>query len=49
MILSGYGSRDGVGAGVLALEIFLLFYVTCIALTWWYYIRKTTILGKARV
>jgi hypothetical protein len=49
MILSGYGSRDGVGAGMLALEIFLLFYVTCIALTWWYYIRKTTILGKARV
>jgi NNP family nitrate/nitrite transporter-like MFS transporter len=24
----------------LALEIFLLFYVTCLALTWWYYMRK---------
>jgi MFS transporter, NNP family, nitrate/nitrite transporter len=24
-----------------ALEIFLLFYVSCIALTWWYYMRKS--------
>jgi MFS transporter, NNP family, nitrate/nitrite transporter len=37
------------GGPYLALEIFLLFYVTCIALTWWYYLRKTSSLAKARV
>ena len=29
------------GGPHLALEIFLMFYVTCIALTWWYYLRKS--------
>jgi NNP family nitrate/nitrite transporter-like MFS transporter len=29
------------GGPHLALEIFLLFYVSCIALTWWFYLRKT--------
>jgi MFS transporter, NNP family, nitrate/nitrite transporter len=29
------------GGPYLALEIFLAFYVTCVALTWWYYMRKS--------
>ena len=29
------------GGPHLALEVFLAFYVTCLALTWWYYLRKT--------
>jgi NNP family nitrate/nitrite transporter-like MFS transporter len=44
------------GGPHLALEIFLTFYVTCIALTWWYYLRKSFLterlpssLGEARV
>jgi hypothetical protein len=44
---SGYLIPRGFGASIaatggpyLALEIFLLFYITCIALTWWYYLRK---------
>ena len=50
LIPRGFGvSIAATGGPYLALEIFLLFYVTCIALTWWCYMRKTTILGKARV
>ena len=37
------------GGPYLALQIFLRFYITCIALNWWYYMRKTTVLGRARV
>jgi NNP family nitrate/nitrite transporter-like MFS transporter len=43
------------GGPHLALEVFLGFYVTCIALTWWYYLRRsfmsqaTTSLAEARV
>jgi MFS transporter, NNP family, nitrate/nitrite transporter len=37
------------GGPYLALQIFLGFYITCIALNWWYYMRKTTVLGRARV
>ena len=37
------------GGPYLALQIFLGFYITCIALNWWYYMRKTTDLGRARV
>jgi hypothetical protein len=29
--------------------MFLLFYITCIALTWWYYLRKSSFLAAARV
>ena len=29
------------GGPHLALEIFLLFYVSCIAMTWWFYMRKS--------
>ena len=37
------------GGPYFALEIYLLFYITCLALTWWYYLRKTSSLAKARV
>jgi NNP family nitrate/nitrite transporter-like MFS transporter len=37
------------GGPYLALEVFLAFYITCIWLTWWYYLRKTSFLAKARV
>jgi hypothetical protein len=29
--------------------VFLAFYVTCIWLNWWYYMRKSTVLGRAHV
>ena len=29
------------GGPYLALEVYLLFYVSCLALTWWYYMRRT--------
>jgi NNP family nitrate/nitrite transporter-like MFS transporter len=50
LIPRGFGaSIAATGGPYLALEIFLLFYITCIALNWWYYMRKSTVLGKARV
>jgi NNP family nitrate/nitrite transporter-like MFS transporter len=30
-----------------ALAVFLAFYVTCIALTWWYYLRKSLLASSA--
>jgi NNP family nitrate/nitrite transporter-like MFS transporter len=50
LIPRGFGaSIAATGGPYLALEIFLAFYITCIALTWWYYLRKTSSLAKARV
>jgi NNP family nitrate/nitrite transporter-like MFS transporter len=50
LIPRGFGaSIAATGGPYLALEIFLAFYITCIALNWWYYMRKSTVLGKARV
>src|SRR5437588_12487826 len=50
LIPRGFGaSIAATGGPYFALEIFLLFYITCIALTWWYYLRKTSSLAKARV
>ncbi len=44
------------GGPYLALEGFLLYYVTCIAVTWWYYLRRNlfaqlapTTLAQARI
>src|SRR5581483_274565 len=38
LIPRGFGaSIAGTGSAHLALEVFLLYYVTCIAVTWWYY------------
>jgi MFS transporter, NNP family, nitrate/nitrite transporter len=58
----GYLIPRGFGASIaatgdphLALEIYLAFYATCLALTWWYYLRKSflspdvTNLAEARV
>ena len=42
LIPRGFGaSIASTGGPHLALATFLLFYVTCIALTWWYYLRKS--------
>jgi NNP family nitrate/nitrite transporter-like MFS transporter len=54
--VGGYLIPRGFGASIaatdgpyLALEVFLAFYITCIWLTWWYYLRKTSFLAAARV
>jgi len=56
LIPTGFGKSIGITGGPqLALAIFLAFYVTCIALTWWYYLRKSSVtagvpsLAQARV
>jgi NNP family nitrate/nitrite transporter-like MFS transporter len=50
LIPRGFGaSIAATGGPFLALEVFIAFYVTCIALNWWYYMRKSTVLGRARV
>ena len=42
LIPRGFGaSIAATGGPYLALEIFLTFYVSCVALTWWYYMRKS--------
>ena len=40
-------SIKATGGPHLALEAFLLFYVTCVALTWWYYMRKSFLARRA--
>jgi len=50
LIPRGFGaSIAATGESYFALAIFLAFYLTCIALTWWYYLRKSSPLAKARV
>jgi NNP family nitrate/nitrite transporter-like MFS transporter len=56
LIPRGFGaSIAATGGPHLALEIYLAFYVTCLALTWWYYLRKSFLspgaanLAEARV
>jgi NNP family nitrate/nitrite transporter-like MFS transporter len=56
LIPRGFGaSIAATGGPHLALEVFLAFYVSCIALTWWYYMRKSFLakqspsLAEARV
>jgi MFS transporter, NNP family, nitrate/nitrite transporter len=56
LIPTGFGKSIAITGGPqLALAIFLAFYVTCIALTWWYYLRKSSVaadvpgLAQARV
>jgi NNP family nitrate/nitrite transporter-like MFS transporter len=42
LIPQGFGSSIAATGGPhLALEVYLAFYATCLALTWWYYLRKT--------
>jgi len=48
LIPRGFGaSIAATGAPHLALEVFLAFYITCIGLTWWYYLRKTLLVMRA--
>ena len=56
LIPTGFGKSIALTGGPqLALAIFLVFYVTCIVLTWWYYLRKSSVaadvpgLAQARV
>jgi MFS transporter, NNP family, nitrate/nitrite transporter len=50
LIPRGFGaSIAATGGPYLALQIFIAFYITCIALNWWYYMRKSTVLGRSRV
>jgi MFS transporter, NNP family, nitrate/nitrite transporter len=50
LIPRGFGlSIAATGGPYLALQIFIAFYITCIALNWWYYMRKSTISAKAGV
>ena len=57
LIPRGFGaSISATGGPHLALEVFLTFYATCIALTWWYYLRRNlfaqlapTNLAQARI
>jgi NNP family nitrate/nitrite transporter-like MFS transporter len=56
LIPRGFGASIATtGSPHLALVVFLAFYASCIALTWWYYLRKITFasiapsLAEARV
>jgi NNP family nitrate/nitrite transporter-like MFS transporter len=57
LIPRGFGASIAMTGGPhLALAVFLTFYITCIALTWWYYLRRNlfaqlapTNLAQARV
>ena len=48
LIPRGFGaSIAATGGPYLALEVFLLFYATCGALTWWYYLRRSFLAQRA--
>jgi MFS transporter, NNP family, nitrate/nitrite transporter len=48
LIPRGFGASIATTGGPhLALAIFLAFYVTCLALTWWYYLRKRLLAQRA--
>jgi MFS transporter, NNP family, nitrate/nitrite transporter len=48
LIPRGFGASIATTGGPhLALEVFLAFYVTCIVLTWWYYLRRTFLIRSA--
>ena len=40
-------SIKATGGPHLALEVFLAFYMTCVAITWWYYMRKSFLARRA--
>jgi MFS transporter, NNP family, nitrate/nitrite transporter len=43
LIPSGFGKSIAITGGPqLALEIYLAFYVVCLALTWWHYLRRSS-------
>ena len=48
LIPRGFGaSIASTGGPHMALAVFLLFHVSCIALTWWYYLRKNFLVLRA--
>jgi NNP family nitrate/nitrite transporter-like MFS transporter len=48
LIPRGFGaSIAATGGPHLALQIFLVFYASCVALTWWYYMRKSFLAQRA--
>jgi MFS transporter, NNP family, nitrate/nitrite transporter len=48
LIPRGFGaSIAATGGPHVALQVFLAFYVTCVALTWWYYLRRTFFVLRA--
>ncbi len=48
LIPRGFGaSIAATGGPHVALAVFLAFYVTCVALTWWYYLRKSLLVVRA--
>jgi NNP family nitrate/nitrite transporter-like MFS transporter len=48
LIPRGFGaSIAATGGPHLALEVYLAFYATCLALTWWYYLRKSSSASRA--
>ncbi len=48
LIPRGFGaSIAATGGPYLALEVFLLFYASCVALTWWYYLRRSFLAQRA--
>ncbi|HXU62360.1 MAG TPA: MFS transporter, partial [Polyangia bacterium] len=48
LIPRSFGASIHATGGVeLALQAFLGFYVTCVALTWWFYARKTAPVARA--
>ena len=48
LIPRGFGaSIAATGGPYLALKIYLAFYATCLALTWWYYLRKVPLTSGA--
>jgi NNP family nitrate/nitrite transporter-like MFS transporter len=56
LIPSGFGKSIAITGGPqLALEIYLAFYAACLALTWWHYLRRSSVpsgatsLAEARV
>ena len=48
LIPRGFGaSIAATGGPYLALEVFLLFYATCVLLTWWHYLRRSFLAQRA--
>ncbi|HYM71410.1 MAG TPA: MFS transporter [Stellaceae bacterium] len=48
LIPRGFGaSIAATGGPYMALGVFLTFYITCIALTWWYYMRRSFLAQRA--
>jgi NNP family nitrate/nitrite transporter-like MFS transporter len=48
LIPRGFGaSIAATGSPHLALAVFLAFYVSCVAMTWWYYMRKSFFVQRA--